>query len=43
MKSKASKKLAALDLNPKEIMKADNCTKIKGGGYWCCTRNKWIS
>ncbi len=42
MKLKGSKKLANLDLNPNEIIKHDTCSKIKGGGYYCCVRNQWI-
>jgi len=42
MVSKVTKKLASLDLDPKQVIKADDCSKIKGGGYWCCVRNKWI-
>lgn len=43
MKSKGSKKLTDIALNAKEVVKADQCANVKGGGYWCCIRNKWIN
>ncbi len=41
MKSKATKKLANLDLSTKQVIKSKNCKKIKGGAYYCCVRNQW--
>ncbi len=43
MNLKASKKIKKLNLDQKQIIKPDNCSNIKGGGYWCCVRNKWVS
>lgn len=42
MKSKVTKKLAKLDLSTKQVIKSENCSKIKGGAYYCCVRNRWI-
>ncbi len=43
MKLKGSKKLAKLNLAQNEIIEHNTCSKIKGGGYYCCARNKWIN
>jgi len=43
MNQKASKKIEKLKFSPKEKLKTDNCKKLKGGGYWCCIRNQWMS
>jgi len=39
MNLKVSKKIKNLALKQEEIMKTDNCDKVKGG-YGCCIRNK---
>ncbi len=43
MSKKESKKISALSFNLDQVMDANKCAKIKGGGaYFCCTRNRWI-
>jgi len=37
MSLKTTKKLSALDLTPKQVVKKGKETKLKGGA--CCTRN----
>jgi len=43
MSSKTSKKLAKLVVNADQVIQPKDCAKVKGGGYWCCVRNKWIN
>lgn len=42
MNSKSTKNLTDLASKAKEIIKPDGCKNVKGGGYWCCIRNKYI-
>ena len=43
MSKKLSKKISALTFNQDQVIDANKCAKIKGGGYYyCCTRNRWI-
>jgi len=42
MNSKVSKKIAKFNFQDNQILDLAKCSKIKGGAYWCCTRNKWI-
>jgi len=44
MNLKVSKKLSELKLPKNQIIKGDDCAKVKGGRYYyCCARNKWYS
>jgi len=42
MSKKVSKKISTLTFDDSQIMDSKKCAKIKGGGYYCCTRNRWI-
>lgn len=43
MSTKLSKKISSLNLNASQVIPTNQCSKLKGGGYYCCVRNKWIS
>jgi len=43
MDSKVSKKISKLSFNQDQIIDTKKCVNIKGGGYYCCTRNRWIA
>lgn len=43
MKLNPTKNLSEVATLSNEVIKAKDCAKIKGGGYYyCCVRNKWI-
>ena len=42
MNSKVSKKISKLSFDQDQIISLKKSAKIKGGGYYCCTRNRWI-
>jgi len=42
MSSKDSKLISKLNLKSNQVITSDQCTKIKGKGYYCCIRNRWM-
>jgi len=39
---KNSKSISKLNLKSHQMISDDQCTKIKGKGYYCCIRNRWM-
>jgi len=42
MSSKVLKSISKLNLNSKQLLTKDQCTNVKGKGYYCCIRNRWM-